>query len=78
MIAGLEEISGGILDMNEKLGITFPEGPKLIDGFPKLCLISSFISRAEYSIWLKSKKSGQSGRQRRLQEAAEMMGLTNC
>ena len=59
MIAGLEEITGGVLKLNDEVANHLPpKDQKFIDGFSKLCTLSSFNSRTKYSIWSKSKESG--------------------
>ncbi|MEK4484252.1 ABC transporter ATP-binding protein [Psychrobacillus sp. FSL H8-0484] len=77
MIAGLEEISGGILKINGKsVNHMPPKERNLSMVFQNYALYPHLSVEENILFGLKAKKVDKQERQRRLLEAAEMMGLT--
>ena len=57
MIAGLEEISGGTLKINDKSVNHILQRIEIYLWFFKIMPLSTFISKTKYSLWFKCKKS---------------------
>lgn len=77
MIAGLEEISGGILKINGNMVNHIPPKDRNLSMvFQNYALYPHLSVEQNILFGLKAKKVEKQERQRRLYEAAEMMGLT--
>ncbi len=77
MIAGLEEISGGILKINNELVNHLPPKDRNLSMvFQNYALYPHLTVEQNILFGLKAKKVGKQEQQRRLKEAAEMVGLT--
>ena len=76
MIAGLEEISGGILKINgEVVNHLPPKDRNLSMVFQNYALYPHLTVEQNILFGLKAKKVDKQEQQRRLKEAAEMLGL---
>ena len=62
MIAGLEEITGGTLKIGDKVANNLtPDKRDLIDGLPKLCPLSAFVSPAKHHVRPRREKDEERG-----------------
>ncbi|CAM5724953.1 Oligosaccharides import ATP-binding protein MsmX [Streptomyces afghaniensis] len=78
MIAGLEEISGGVLKMNNKIVNHLPPKERNLSMvFQNYALYPHLTVEQNILFGLRAKKIDKLEQQKRLQETAEMMGLTD-